>query len=263
MKKLLLILACTMLVPALANAQSSGNYSYGTGFDSAGNPITTACMLQANGKISGGIPCDQTCTQDPVTGVITCTPANGPSTGCIGNAYAGIKTSSGSGNVFVIRPSAVIGLLTDVTITSKQATAVSSALAGIDFTVNVASESNPQQKVNVIPPYTITYDARYVQISTNLFAGLSATCTTAVGGCFISFNESTVSAHSFDWIAGAPGANGSGTLTSGQYDVTTNWAPSAGFGVSGIGEALACVGPVNLTVQQNKIFHFNQVNDVN
>ncbi len=250
---------CLLLVSGVAFAQSSGNFTYGTGVDSQGRPITTACALQSNGTISGGIQCDQTCVLN-ADGTITCTPASGPTQGCIGNAFAGLKTNSGSGNVFVIRPSAVIGLLTDVTVSSKQTSAVSSALAGIDFTVSVTPESG-QPKPTVIPDYTITYDARYVQISTNLFSALSTQCAAVSGGCFITFNESTVSAHSFDWIAGAV-VNGSGGLQSGQYGVTVHWGPSAGFGVSGIGEALACVGPVNLTVQQNKIFHFNTVNSM-
>lgn len=259
MRRLCLATICTLLLAASAFAQSSGNFTYGTGVDSGGHPISTACVLGSNGSISGGIQCDQTCVLN-ADGTITCTPTSGSTTGCIGHAVAGLKTSSGSGNVFVIRPSAVIGLLTDVTISSKQASAVSSALAGIDFTVTVTPESG-QPNPTLIPNYSITYDARYVQISTNLFAGLSATCTAATGGCFITFNESTVSAHSFDWIAG-PVVNGSGELQSGQYGVTVSWGPSAGFGVSGIGEALACVGPVNLTVQQNKIFHFNSVNSL-
>ncbi len=245
---------CLLLVSGVAFAQSSGNFTYGTG--ATGN---TGCVLGSNGSITGGIQCEQTCVLN-ATGGSTCTPASGPTLGCIGNAVAGLKTSSGSGNVFVIRPSAVIGLLTDVTVSSKQTSAVSSALAGIDFTVSVTPESG-QPLPTLIPSYTITYDARYVQISTNLFAGLSATCTASAGGCFITFNESTVSAHSFDWIAGAV-YNGAGGLQSGQYGVTVHWAPSLNFGVSGIGEALACVGPVNLTVQQNKIFHFNEVNSL-
>jgi len=40
-------------------------------------------------------------------------------------------------NIFVVRPSAVIGLLTDVTVNSKQTVASSSALAGVDFKVTV------------------------------------------------------------------------------------------------------------------------------
>src|SRR5262249_60939881 len=67
-------------------------------------------------------------------------PASGGT--CIGSAKAGIKTNSGNGNVFVIRPSAVIGLLTDVTVSSKNQSATgissSSALAGVDFRVTVS-----------------------------------------------------------------------------------------------------------------------------
>jgi hypothetical protein len=144
----------------LVSAQSSGNFTYGTGVDASGNPITTACVLQQSGQINGGIQCQQTCVLN-ADGSTTCTPASGPTNSCIGNAFAGLKTNSGAGNVFVVRPSAVM-----------------------------------------------------------------------------------------------TGSN----LSSGQYGVTAHWQPSAGFGVSGIGEALACVGPVNLTVQQNKIFHFNSVN---
>lgn len=246
------IIRCCLLaaLTTTAFAQSSGNFTYGTGVDSSGNPITTACVLQQNGQISGGIQCQQTCTLNS-DGSTTCTPASGPTQSCVGNAYAGIKTNSGAGNVFVVRPSAVIGLLTDVSVNSKQNSAVSSALAGIDFTVDVSPAAG-QAAPTVIPNYSLTYDARYVQISTNLFSVLSTQCAAVAGGCFITFNESTVSAHSFDWIAT--------NLSTGQYNVTTHWQPSAGFGVSGIGEALACVGPVNMTVQQNKIFHFNSVN---
>ena len=246
------IIRCCLLaaLTTTAFAQSSGNFTYGTGVDSSGNPLTTACVLQSNGQISGGVQCQQACTLN-ADGSTTCTPANGPTQDCVGNAYAAIKTSSGAGNVFVVRPSAVIGLLTDVTVNSKQNSAVSSALAGIDFTVDV-SPAGSQTAPTVIPNYSLTYDARYVQISTNLFSVLSTQCAAVAGGCFITFNESTVSAHSFDWIAT--------NLSTGQYNVTTHWQPSAGFGVSGIGEALACVGPVNMTVQQNKIFHFNSVN---
>jgi hypothetical protein len=110
--------------------------------------------------------------------------------------------------------------------------------------VSVTGPNNPQ----VIPNFPITYDSRYIQISTNLFQALSTQCLAINGGCFITFNESTVSAHSFDWLVT--------NLTSGTYTVTTSWADSlAGTGIS---QSLACVGPVNVTVQQNKVFNFNK-----
>jgi hypothetical protein len=175
----------------------------------------------------------------------------------MGNAVAGIKTSSGNGNVFVVRPSAVVGLLTDVTVSSNQKGSAaggvsSSALAGVDFTVTVTGPGSPQ----VIPSSTVTYDSRYVQISTNLFQALATQCLAITGGCFLSFNESTVSAHSFDWIVR--------NLQSGTYVMTTSWKDTtAGTGIS---ESLACVGPLNMTVQQNKVFGFNtpgQVTPIN
>ena len=270
MRKFCLLLFVAALVPTLARSQSSGNFTYGT----SGN--ATNCQLSSKtGAISSGAECSTNslggvtfaCTTDAdCTSILgsnsgaACNTALGqcifptPQTNCGGNFYAGIKTSSGNGNVFVIRPSMVIGLLTDVTLSSKQLTTTgtvsSSALSGVDVTVTVGKEGGGT--VNTIPNFGVTYDARFVQISTNLFAGLSANCTSATNGCFISFAESTVSAHSFDWLVT--------NLSAGNYGITVNWASTvAGTGVF---ESLTCVGPVNVTVQQNKIFSQNSVNSL-
>src|SRR5262249_3512956 len=222
-----------------ALAQSSGNFTYGS------NGGTTHCVLESNGNITGGQICQENCTVQP-DGSVTCSGDGQGSDLCIGSLDAGIKTSSGNGNVFVIRPSAVIGLLTDVTLQKSLTTSVgtSSALAGVDFSVTVSPA--PAQ---VIPNYPVTYASRFVQISSNLFDVLGTTCTTVsptnpTGSCFFTFNESTVSAHIFDWIATG--------LSAGQYAVTVNWSSS--LGNTGISRALTCVGPVNLTVTQNKVF---------
>lgn len=243
-RKALLILAGMLLCTALSFGQSSGNFSYGTGGG------TTACVMDSGGNITGGQTCQMSCSID-ASGNSTCTQQSGT---CIGNAIAGIKTSSGNGNVFVVRPSAVIGLLTDVTVSSNQkgsgsGAVSSSALAGANFQVTV-KPLNGQPNPTVTPSYPITYDSRYIQISTNLFQALSTQCLAIAGGCFISFNESTVSAHSFDWIVS--------NLASGSYGVTVNWADT--LGGSGISQSLTCVGPVNMTVQQNKVFNFNSIN---
>ena len=284
MKRLLLFLVITVLAPALAHSQSSGSFTYGTGNAFTG---TTGCVMLSNGSITGGQQCSVSstggtpfaCTVDADclatygsnSGATCNNPTGGTGTGtcqlpasggtCIGSAKAGIKTSSGSGNVFVIRPSAVIGLLTDVTISSKNTTngiSSSSALAGVDFRVTVSPQSG-QTAPSLVPSagQYITYDARFIQISSNLFSAIATNCLALTNGCFLTFAESTVSAHSFDWIAGST-YNGGNSLSSGQYGITVDWKPS--LGVTGIGEALACVGPVNLTVQQNKIFGFNTVN---
>lgn len=248
MKKITILLACLALASTMAFAQSSGSFSYGT------NPQgEVACSMDNSGTISNGEQCQESCTIDAL-GNSTCTAATGT---CNGHAVAGIKTSSGAGNIFVVRPSAVIGLLTDVTVSSKQSgsstgAVSSSALAGVDFKVTVTGANGTN--VPVIPSGYITYDSRYIQISTNLFQALATQCSLITGGCFISFNESTVSAHSFDFLAGGP-AN---PLTAGQYTVTTTWKTA--LGGSGISESLSCVGPLNMTVQQNKVFSFNTIN---
>jgi len=240
MKKLCLILAVVVLMPVLAYAQSSGSFSYAT----TGNNFV-GCTLSNNGAISGGYQCQSSCTIDS-NGVSTCTAESGE---CMGMAVAGIKTNSGNGNLFVVRPSAVVGLLTDVTVSSKQQGSSiggvsSSALAGVDFQVSVTGPGNPV----VIPSAPVTYDSRYIQISTNLFQALSTQCLAITGGCFITFNESTVSAHSFDFFVT--------NLSTGVYTVTTSWKDTtAGTGIS---QSLACVGPLNMSVQQNKVYSFSK-----
>src|SRR6516164_6010728 len=220
-----------IVVTGQALAQSSGNFTY----SSTGNSVN--CQLADNGTVSGGYTCAS-------SGGALPTPANNGQ--CLGSFTTSIKTSSGAGNLFDIRPSMVVGLLTDVSITKE--TQASSALAGVNVGVTVDGG------VKVVPNFPITYDARYVQISSNLFNALTQACvttsTTPGAGCFFTFNESTVSAHSFDWLAT--------NLNSGTYNITMQWtATTTG---SGNFQALTCVGPVNLTVQQNKVFSFNSSN---
>jgi hypothetical protein len=274
-RKTLFLLGAMLLCTAVAFGQSSGNFTYA-------NSGTTHCVLQQGGSITGGATCSQSssctepgnmaCTSNADCGTgnscdlstgqcVVCTITPGANN-CAGTFKAAIKTSSGSGNVFVIQPSAVIGLLTDVSLQKNSTLDVgtSSAYAGVDFGVNVTDPSG--KLANTIPNFPVTYAARYIQISSNLFDAIATQCTTtststsgsvgitAAQGCFINFNESTVSAHSFQWIVP--------TLSTGTYNVAANW--QASLGNTGISQSLTCVGPVNVTVQQNKVFSFNGTN---
>jgi len=266
MKKIVSVLGVLAFVTTIALAQSSGNFTYG------GTGGLHCVVNSGNGAITGGATCSA--GTDCSSGTCVPIPASGV---CGGTINAGIKTNNGSGNVFVIRPSAVIGLLTNVTVQKSSTINVgtSSAFAGVDIDVHVTPPSGAPEPC-MTPDYPITYAARFIQISTNLFDVLGTLCTTVANpnqvggvttavGCFISFSESTVSAHSFDWVAGDPGASGAngspsncGSLQSGVYGIAVNW--KASLGNTGISQSLTCVGPVNMTVQQNKIFHFNTVN---
>ncbi len=296
MRKNLLVAVAFFFCTTIALAQSSGSFTYG-------NTGGTHCVLNgSNGAITGGAICasgvDCTalgCSPVPTLSAASCTTdadcasglcanaAGKAGTGlcavgtCGGAITAGIKTSSGAGTVFVVRPSAVIGILTDVALQKNSTVDVgtSSAYAGVDFSLAVTPPTGAPDPC-ISPNFSVTYASRFIQISSNLFTVLGNLCptvgTNAVGGtttalgCYISFSESTVSAHSFDWVVGYPDSNATsngnaancGTLQSGTYGIAANW--KASLGNSGISEALTCVGPVNLTVTQNKIFNFNQVN---
>jgi hypothetical protein len=64
--------------------------------------------------------------------------------------------------------------------------------------------------------------------------------------CFFNFNETTLSAHSFDWVVTG--------LSSGNYGITVSWRYNNN-GTSAPNQALACVGPVVLTAEQAKLFN--------
>lgn len=258
---LLSVFSAFLFVTSTAWAQASGSFSYND------QGAAEHCILNSsNGNITGGYTCSEsstcteyqqpTCTADPgctcdtnTNTCVTCT-SSGPSGTCGGTFVAGIKGNGGNGNVFVVEPSAVIGLLTDVTLQKNSSLDVgtSSAMAGVDFSVT-ATDGNGTA-VAPTPNFPVTYDSRFIQISSNLFDVLSTQCATTTG-CFFTFNESTVSAHSFQWLLPEDG-------TSGTYTITAMWASS--LGNAGISNSLTCVGPVNVTIQQNKVYHFNSVN---
>ena len=89
-RKSLFVAVAMFLVASAGFAQSSGNFSYGT------SPLNQiGCTLQKSGQITGGEQCQISCTLD-ASGNSVCTEAGGT---CIDHAVAGIKTSSGAGNI--------------------------------------------------------------------------------------------------------------------------------------------------------------------
>jgi len=203
------LLSILILAATVALAQSSGSFNF--------NSAQTACT-DTSGLLGTGVSVPALKTT--------------------------LKVSSGNGNVLVIRPSAVVGLLTDVTVNSKNAT--SSSQAGVNFNVTVTPLSG-QAAPTVTPNIPVTYEDRYIQISTNLFQAIAAACTTLdpTNGCYFTFNETTLSAHSFDWVVSG--------LSSGNYGIEVDWSPYTS--ATAPNTAQTCVGPVVFTAEQAKIFN--------
>lgn len=252
MKRLLLLLTVSALSATLGFAQSSGN------FDAAVNP--TVCVLD---KSSGNL--------SPL-----CTPtADGTSCLLLDTT---IKTSNGSGVTLLITPSAVTGLFTDTKLSSTVTTAT--ADIGIKVCVTVTGGTVlPNSDIGGViapgPTACVVYDQRFQQISNTLFSNVAlcaagnagtacasnADCTGGTicgpdtdgdpgvdGTCTCGFDLtlSTLSAHSFNFIAQAPG---------GSHHVTAEWTLFGINQTSGQSSVAACVGPGDVTVTQTKIFN--------
>src|SRR5438876_2963179 len=229
-------MATAMLIAPISFAQSSGNFS------ASGSSV--ACSIGAGGALSTGIVASQ--------------------------FTANISTSNGSGTTLVIRPSLVTGLFTNTKIDTSVSTA--SADVGIQVCVKVDGSS-----AGILPAPCVIYDQRFQQISSQLFSQLSecqlvtsTTCTTAAdcptgdscnnptGGaltgvctapnplCNFDLILSTLSAHSFDFVASVDNKK--------PHVVVASWKP-IGAGVTGNSHIASCVGPGILTVTQTKVFN--------
>src|SRR5438105_12956016 len=150
-----LVIAVFGVVPAFA--QSSGSFNF--------NADTTACT-DIGGLLGGGTS---------VTSLKTT-----------------MKVSSGNGVALVIRPSAVTGLVTNVSLSGKLGDTLTTGLAqaSIQFSVTVTPLSG-QVAPRVIPGGPVTYDDRFVQNCKNLFSLVAA--TQALETCTLHYNALTLS----------------------------------------------------------------------
>ena len=250
MRKLLLIFtaaAIAILSASTGRAQSSGN------FDAAVNP--TVCTLNSS-----------TGTLSPL-----CTPTV-DGTECV-LLDTTIKTSNGSGVTLLITPSAVTGLFTSTKLSSTVNTAT--ADIGIKVCVQVAGgHVLPNSTPNAPDTSCLVYDQRFQQISNTLFANI-ATCAAGNAGtvctsdanctggticgppdltgtrtctCGFDLTLSTLSAHSFNFIAQVPGDNT-------PHHVKATWKLTGVNQTTGSSSVAACVGPADVTVTQTKIFN--------
>jgi hypothetical protein len=165
---------------------------------------------------------------------------NGTAVNC-GLLNAAIKTSSGSGVTLVITPSAVTGLYTETKVTNL----ASSATAEVGIQVCVQVDGKGTGVVGGDANGCAMYDERFQQLSTNLFTQVSACALATTNLCNIDLIMSTLSAHSYNFIAQVPG---------GQHTVTATWSVVNANTSSSNATIGACLGPGNVTVTQYKVF---------
>jgi hypothetical protein len=214
------VVALAILAAPIVSAQSSGNFT--------SQITTTQCVINTVGGL-------------PNSGSL-----NGGSPRNILDTY--IKTPSGQGTTLLITPSLVTGLFTNTAVTQDmQSSAVSAAVK-----VAVTLDGNPVAPATTASP-SIIYDQRFQQLSTNVFDQI-ATCG-VMNDCSIDLVESTLAAHSFNFVAP--------NLTSGNHHVQVTWtfectdntgtnAPCTQ--VYTANTAGACAGPGSVTITQTKAF---------
>jgi len=232
---------------ALAYADSSGNFT-ATG-TSAACTATPATFNVATGGFTG----------QTLSGGTTAT-----------SFSTSIQTPSGQGTTLVIRPSMTTGLFTS----TKLTTTINNATAdvGISVCVNVDQTVANPAGIPVSPSNCVVYDQRIQQISNTLFGNLAtcvppapagicttdadcasgSTCTGGLcqapaPGCSFELLQTTLSAHSFDFVV---------PVSNGTHNVVLTWGLIGTNSTNGSTDA--CVGPISLTVQQVKNFKNSQ-----
>ncbi|PYT12685.1 MAG: hypothetical protein DMG59_22735 [Acidobacteria bacterium] len=239
---------------ALAYADSSGNFT-ATG-TSAACTATPATFNVATGGFGG----------QTLSGGTTAT-----------SFSTAIQTPSGQGTTLVIRPSMTTGLFTS----TKLTTTINNATADVGISVCVNVDATPAHPagIPVSPSNCVVYDQRIQQVSNTLFGNLAtcipppasgacttdgdcasgSTCTNPSGGsgaglcqapapgCSFELLQTTLSAHSFDFVV---------PVSNGTHNVVLTWGLIGSNSTNGSTDA--CVGPISLTVQQVKNFKNSQ-----
>lgn len=215
MKNFLFAVVLTIVLAASpAAAQSSGNFSASVN--------TTKCLIDnGDGTLGGGIV---------GTTLLETT----------------IKTPNSSQTALVIRPSIVTGLFTRTKVDETVST--STAWAGVRVRVlidgRVVAPGTPVGAVAGPGDGWIFFDKRWQQINQNFLNQIAACTDDTALNCNLELILSTLSAHSFDFVAGDVGG--------GTHTVKVEWQFEDSDGTGG--NAAACVGPAVLTVQQVKTF---------
>jgi hypothetical protein len=208
---------------------------------------SSAAWAQSSGNFAASIQTTQ-CTINTVGGL--------PNSGGLDNHNGGtmldtyIKTPNSQFTTLLITPSLVTGLFNNTQVTGAMETSANSAAVKVTVTLDGKAVL---PETGGLSPTSIIYDQRFQQLSSNVFDAI-ASCQ-ANGTCSIDLVESTLAAHSFNFVATNVGGGTHHLVVSWRFECTdttgTTVACTTAYTANTAG---ACAGPGTITVVQTKAF---------
>jgi len=200
---------------------------------------------QSSGNFAASIQTTQ-CTINKVGGLPNSGSLNNNGGGTLLETY--IKTPNSKFTTLLITPSLVTGLFTNTAVTTSMPTSANSAAV----VVKVTLDGNPVLPETTASP-SVIYDQRFQQLSTNIFDRIAG-CENDPE-CNIDLVMSTLSAHSFNFIAPDVGGGTHNLKVEWEFVCTdNNGNPTPCTQAYTVNTAGACAGPGTVTVQQVKAF---------
>ena len=207
----------------------------------------STASAQSSGNFTAAITKSQ-CTVNTGSGPTGGSLANGPLITVLNTT---VKTPNSSFTTLLIRPSLVTGLFNN-TETVGSTTTANSARVKV-FVELDGKPVLPDDPNAAFPGAGIIYDQRFQQVSPNTFASLAFCAIT--NNCSPDLVESTLAAHSFDFVAPNVGGGVHQLVVSWFFECTDSTGASTpctnAFTVNTAG---ACAGPGTVTVTQTKAF---------
>jgi len=198
----------------------------------------SAALAQSSGNFSASINTTK-CLIDNVDGTLNAG---------IGATFleTTIKTPNSSSTALVVRPSLVTGLYTKSKV--DETTTSSTAYAGVQVRVlldgMVVAPGTPVAAVAGANDGWVYYDKRWQQVNQNFLNQIGMCAERTDLNCSLELIQSTLSAHSLDFVAGNVGG--------GLHTLKAEWRFEDSDTTGG--NSAACVGPGVLTVEQVKTF---------
>jgi hypothetical protein len=206
---------------------------------------------QSSGSFSATISYTQ-CTINTTPGLPNSGGLNGGRPSMMLDTY--IQTPNSKFTTLLITPSLVTGLFNNTEVTQAMETSGNSAAVRVFVTLDGNPVAPDTGSVNA--PNGIIYDQRFQQLSTNVFDQIT-TCS-AMNNCSIDLVESTLAAHSFNFVAPNVGGGNHHLQVSWEFECTDNTGmPTTCTTAYTANTAGACAGPGSVTVTQVKNFSQN------